>query len=402
MTAFERRDYAAAAREFSALAAAGDNHAQYMLGRLHAEGNGVSKNPVQAYKWHQLAAARGHGHAAEARDLLARNMTQAQVSKAQTLAREWRSDAADSYVETPPLTYRQLSSAVQSTLNELGYDAGPADGAMGGTTRAAIRDYQKDHGLAIDGQPSAALLQHLTASLRTARGDSGRTGVAADNRQCQSLLLHDSFSDGDYTRDPAWTVAAGRFGVEQGIGLRSTHEPRQPAAQTRTEDLPMAILAAILGEATRPGSSGDASETPDYSEIHVNRTLSNAFAIQLVLTLRQSTGPLSFGPYQDADQISGYRLVYTPDIANGLHLVRLTAAGGSSVIASVDPRFSLNRQYSLKWTRDNRDGAMVVSVDGSEILRAVDRGFNDPFYGFTLLNRGGDYAMREITIHGSD
>ena len=50
---------------------------------------------------------------------------------------------------------------IQTTLNARGYDAGPADGIAGPRTRAAIRAYQRDNGLAVDGQPTAALWQHM-------------------------------------------------------------------------------------------------------------------------------------------------------------------------------------------------------------------------------------------------
>ncbi len=51
--------------------------------------------------------------------------------------------------------------AIQERLNELGYDAGPADGLMGGKTRAAIVAFQKKSSLPQNGSASAELLQTL-------------------------------------------------------------------------------------------------------------------------------------------------------------------------------------------------------------------------------------------------
>ena len=45
---------------------------------------------IQAHKWYNLAAANGHGKAAEYRDALAKQMTPAQIAEAQKLAREWK------------------------------------------------------------------------------------------------------------------------------------------------------------------------------------------------------------------------------------------------------------------------------------------------------------------------
>ena len=53
---------------------------------------------------------------------------------------------------------------IQRALAERGYDPGPADGLMGRRTRQAIRKFQQDQGLKIDGTPSASLLAVLNES----------------------------------------------------------------------------------------------------------------------------------------------------------------------------------------------------------------------------------------------
>lgn len=403
MTAYDRQDYVTAAREFGALAEAGDYHAQYMLGRLYARGSGVAQDFVQAHLWYNLAASRGHSHAAQARDALERTMRARHLSEARRLFSQWKPGANVAKGSTPPATVQEVRAAIQKNLNELGYDTGRSDGVMGGKTRAAIRDYQSDHDIAVDGQPSETLLQHVTETLRTTGRETNApaSAPALAGSPWRRLVLQDQFQDGDYTRNPTWTVTAGHYSVERGLGLHSVHEPRQAPAKVRSGELPMAILSAILAQATRPAGSATTAEPPDFAEIHVDGTITNAFAMELKLTLRQvATGPLAFGPYQAGNRVSGYRLVYTPNVARGLHLVRLTASG-SSVIESVDHEFSLNRQYIVRWTRDQR-GEMVVSVDAKEIFRVVDRSLADPFTGFTLVNNGGDYALQEISIFGVD
>jgi membrane-bound lytic murein transglycosylase B len=49
----------------------------------------------------------------------------------------------------------------QTDLAKLGFDPGAPDGVLGRRTRAALRLYQKAHGLAVDGFPTAALLTLL-------------------------------------------------------------------------------------------------------------------------------------------------------------------------------------------------------------------------------------------------
>ncbi len=50
---------------------------------------------------------------------------------------------------------------IQAGLQRLGYDPGPADGRFGPQTEAAIRRFQQDNGLAVDGQPTAATWQQI-------------------------------------------------------------------------------------------------------------------------------------------------------------------------------------------------------------------------------------------------
>ncbi len=54
--------------------------------------------------------------------------------------------------------------AIQRKLNELGYDAGTADGLMGRGTRSAILNFQRDMVLTQDGQPNRDLLAALNSA----------------------------------------------------------------------------------------------------------------------------------------------------------------------------------------------------------------------------------------------
>ena len=59
-----------------------------------------------------------------------------------------------------PLT-RSQTRALQSALNERGFDSGSPDGLMGPATREAVRRYQRSAGLVPDGYPTLELLQGL-------------------------------------------------------------------------------------------------------------------------------------------------------------------------------------------------------------------------------------------------
>jgi hypothetical protein len=56
-----------------------------------------------------------------------------------------------------PATVRE----VQDGLAQRGYDVGPVDGRLGPRTKAAIREYEQQNGLPVDGLASRSLRDHL-------------------------------------------------------------------------------------------------------------------------------------------------------------------------------------------------------------------------------------------------
>src|SRR3954471_17106540 len=60
-----------------------------LSGAMYANGRGVPKDAVQAYRWLNLAAARGQADAGKNRDRVAKTMTPAQIAEAQRLPEEW-------------------------------------------------------------------------------------------------------------------------------------------------------------------------------------------------------------------------------------------------------------------------------------------------------------------------
>lgn len=85
-----RKDYQQALRWFRLAADQGEALAQTKIAIMYDEGQGVPKDFVQAYKWYSLAATNGDKPAPQLRDLLANQMTQAQIAEAQRLAQEWK------------------------------------------------------------------------------------------------------------------------------------------------------------------------------------------------------------------------------------------------------------------------------------------------------------------------
>lgn len=81
----------------------------------------------------------------------------------------WKKSSAASSAPAPQAVAAQpsLNQAVinlQSQLAARGYDPGPIDGVMGERTRQAIRAYQRDRQMPVDGQVSQALVASLAAN----------------------------------------------------------------------------------------------------------------------------------------------------------------------------------------------------------------------------------------------
>ena len=83
------KDYQQALRWIRLAANQGEALAQTKLAIMYDDGNGLPKDKVQAYKWLSLAATNGDKPAPMLRDLLAKEMTAAQIAEAKKLAGEW-------------------------------------------------------------------------------------------------------------------------------------------------------------------------------------------------------------------------------------------------------------------------------------------------------------------------
>jgi clan AA aspartic protease (TIGR02281 family) len=79
------QNYAEAAKWYGLAANQGSADAQHNLALLYANGQGVRQNYVLAYKWFSLAAAQGSTEAVKGLDLITPRMTAAEVDQAQKL-----------------------------------------------------------------------------------------------------------------------------------------------------------------------------------------------------------------------------------------------------------------------------------------------------------------------------
>lgn len=89
------QDYAEALRWWNSAADLGLADAQFALGNIYAGGAGIPQDDVLAYKWYDIVASRSeedwlHAIAGSNRDALAARMSPEDIAKAQQLVVEWR------------------------------------------------------------------------------------------------------------------------------------------------------------------------------------------------------------------------------------------------------------------------------------------------------------------------
>lgn len=221
-------------------------------------------------------------------------------------------------------------------------------------------------------------------------------------------LFYDDFRDGDYTYNPRWVASQGEFWVTRGAGLRSNFTPTRSGTYHTSDRRSDSPALEILGELLLGGREREAGEpqtsTKSEAEIFTRLGISNAFAIKLQLNIRSHTEPnsrIEFGPFQSQERTSGYRLVYESGSTPTLSLLRF-GPNRSAVIEMVDQGIALedSNPHAIEWRR-RHDGEMVVLLDHKEVLRTVDRAHDGSFDGFAIVNKGGEFEVKQVSILGT-
>ena len=222
-------------------------------------------------------------------------------------------------------------------------------------------------------------------------------------------LLSDDFRDGDFTRNPEWTVTAGSWQVDtrgRFTGLHSiitkpqaaTGQPSPTGAQEVVRDM----FGTFLKQ-QQAGQGGQSEQTvrDEHATIFAPVRITNAFVVRLEIASAEGGGRFDFGPSIGPQGDSLYRITYMPEAASGLVLSRVTSAG-TQLLASSNGRVMLEDEKShiVEWKRD-RAGKMTIALDGKQVIEATDRQIRSRFDGFLMDNSGGSYWIRSVEISGA-
>ncbi len=445
LESYQRGNLSAAAAEFKTLANRNDADAQYMLGYMYALGEGVTQDYVNAHKWLNIAASQGKDGARKTRDQVAKRMSSRQITRAQQLARNWKpvqTRTPPSLISNQPHTTVYISSRntimeVQRRLSKLGYRPGPADGSPGSRTRNAIRHYQTDNRLLVNGQVTRQLVKHLlpqhsagavswgypqvwaTPSTKPNRATRElvrdlerligkiKAQQAADRWVIRDLrklvrknqhtwprtLLHERFSRRNFRLGQNWDVTSGRFQTDPGTGLQSDATTLQSSRGDSREELAVAILNSFLGGDNRQFRKNR------VAQITTHKKISNAFATRARFSAIDRDSRIALMLSRGGKRDTGYRLVLDTDGKRDKVSLVHVSRSGSAVIEKFRGRLGLSNgsSHTIEWTRD-QSGRMAVAIDGRELFRAVDTNLRKRFTQFSITNVGGNYVLWEMML----
>ncbi|WP_157966250.1 peptidoglycan-binding domain-containing protein [Oceanibium sediminis] len=261
--------------------------------------------------------------------------------------------------------------AIQTMLNAMGYDAGPADGIMGGATREAIRAYQRSIGATPTGRLTPTQFAALARREAPPKAKPAPTpGRTVDIRAVQSGLAARGYDVG--TVDGIWgrrsQAALDAFRREQKIARTGGPTPDDAA---RLAALPQADVPAPAATTVTKPRPQDVPEP--QSDLASTRSPSVAPAPAAVPGNAFST--LSVG---------GYRLASLPVVDKGMRFGvsgsesrgdaqdRLAIVPGGSAPHAGTPSVMIGEKrvatlqapsepgiYDIVWI-DHRDGRVLV------------------------------------------
>ena len=88
--AYERKDYKTAHRLWLPLAEQGNVTAQYNLGHMYVNGEGVPQEYVLAHLWWDICGFSGDKDCVKSRNLVEERMSKQQIEEAQEMASNWK------------------------------------------------------------------------------------------------------------------------------------------------------------------------------------------------------------------------------------------------------------------------------------------------------------------------
>lgn len=228
------------------------------------------------------------------------------------------------------------------------------------------------------------------------------------------LMDHQFDSKGSLPKAP-WEVRQGEMKMDWSRGLRSRVEAKTEAKPKSDEERVGELVGSLLGRALggkdsqQGGTTAPDPTTPALAVAEIPVT--NAFRLQAEITRRALAGDAEGGLELGVAQASsaGYRLVLVPQGETGTEtgatvtLYAVSSRGTQRVVHSADYAGPLTDDQPLQVTLARRaNGLMSAALGETELFSVTDNSFSDAFSGVTIANRGGDYAVKRVTLRGTE
>ena len=122
------------------LAPIGDKYAQYMVGYMYLNGQGVPRNPVMASAWYRVAAERGIPEFAAVRDQLLDSLSADELAQSDARYVELRKEYSDLVVTLNLVSKERRLRRAETTGSRLGGGASPVTVIMPRNGMAMTRE----------------------------------------------------------------------------------------------------------------------------------------------------------------------------------------------------------------------------------------------------------------------
>jgi hypothetical protein len=265
----------------------------------------------------------------------------------------------------------------------------PWAGAAGQQLKNLIADLKAKIAAAEQSQAASpdflADLKALAAkyeAMQTSGQNASGSGAAPGTQ-----IFSDTFSDGNYTGNPAWKVSAGTWAVDPDGTNRGLNSKIRPQKLN---------LNNVLGALLNP-QSGTTNQN-QFASIYTPVKIPNAFALKVTLTSKDRQGALNLGVYQGASGSTLYRMVYQPGAVPGIAIQKVTSSGAITLGSSKGAvNLEDGKAHTLVLSRDAQ-GGMKATLDNQSVATAKDTTITDDMTGLLFINSGGAYYLRDVTV----
>lgn len=216
----------------------------------------------------------------------------------------------------------------------------------------------------------------------------------------RAVYLSDDFSDGDYSRNPAWVVDAGSFRLTPSRRLwsRVSMEPPDGGSSSGENENPVGIILKEFMRSMDDQETKKSTHAQSEAAIHVLADIGSNFEIDLGMVSESGRGSMEIVLLGGKPATPRYRMIYhaVPSAERPIEIIRERGSRSYLIDSATQyPALDDGRPHKLQWMRTS-DGRMRVLVDGNVVLDTVEVFYRSDFSGLALINRGGTYEWGPI------